>query len=129
MPGKAIWPGKKFRIEAWIGGDRRCQFEDFLVNLKTRSRSDWTRIVSLIAEASEHGPPEDEEQCRLVDGSLSNDLYEFLTRGGVRVFWFYYGESIVICLGALMKKKDKSSRTEIEKALLIKRKYIKEKKS
>lgn len=129
MPGKAIWPGKKFRIEAWIGSDGRCQLEDFLVDLKTRSRSDWTRIVSLIVEASEHGPPEDEEQCRLVDGSISNDLYEFLTRGGVRVFWFYYGESIVICSCALMKKKDKASRIEINKALLIQRKFMKEKRS
>lgn len=130
MAVKRLWPeadlNTTFVIYGWVNGGK-CLIEEFLVDLKSLSPNDWKRIVSMIARTAEHGPPRDEEQCRALEGDRAEGLFEFKTRGGVRVFWFYDQDRIIICTHGFIKKKQKTPPGEIERARLIRRRYFEEK--
>jgi|ERR1043165_6920193 phage-related protein len=129
MTVKRLWPesdlNTAYVIYGWVNGGK-CLIEDFLVDLKSLSPNDWKRIVSMIARTAEHGPPRDEEQCRALEGDRAEGLFEFKTRGGVRVLWFYDRERIIICTHGFIKKSQKTPPGEIERAQLIKRRYFEE---
>lgn len=98
-----------------------------MTELKEKRKLDWQKIFPLIVQAAEFGPPENDEQCRLVSSEKANDLYEFVTRGGVRVYWFYDGDRIVLCCGFISKGKNRALTTIVEEALSIQRQYREEK--
>lgn len=126
MPVRRLWPGTKHGLYAWVNAEG-CQVEVFLTKLKEKRKLDWQKIFPLIVQAAEFGPPENDEQCRLVSGEKANDLYEFVTRGGVRVFWFYDGDKLVLCCGTLSKSGNRAPTTVVDEALSIKRQYWEEK--
>jgi hypothetical protein len=127
MPVKWLWPGTKYKLYGWINAGC-CEIEEFLNDLKASSLSDWKKIVPLIIQAAEFGPPANDEQCRLVGYGKANDLYEFVTRGGIRVYWFYDWDKIILCLCTKSKAQDIDLATNIDKALSIQRQYREEKK-
>ena len=129
MAVKRLWPEKdlntKFAVYGWVN-EGECLIEEFLVDLKSHSHNDWKRIVAMIARTAELGPPHDEEQCRALEGDRAEGLFEFKTRGGVRVLWFYDRGSIIICTHGFIKKRQKTPAGEIERAREIRRRYFEE---
>lgn len=126
MPVRRLWLGTKYGLYAWVNAEG-CQVELFLTKLKEKRKLDWKKIFPLIVQAAEFGPPENDEQCRLVGGEKANDLYEFVTRGGVRVLWFYDGDRIVLCCGMLSKDGNAAPTAVVDEALSIQRQYWEEK--
>jgi len=129
MPVKVFPFNTKYKVCAWINADGQCEFEGFIADLRKRSQVDCKKVVSLITKAAKYGLSDDEELCRLVAGVQNEDLREFVTPGGIRVFWFYQQQSIVICSCAYLKTKQEIAHNlaiEIKKALSIKRQILEE---
>jgi hypothetical protein len=126
MPFRHIWRGRSFDIAAAVEHDR-CEIEDILAGaIQPNPLPCWKKIVSLIVETAENGPPENNELCRLVADERTDDLHEFCLRGGISVLWFVDDRTIVICSVVLDPQ---SRQVEISKALELKTDYFKEKKS
>ena len=124
MPFRQIWRGRSFDVEARVENDR-CEIEDILAGtVQSNPLPGWKRIVSLIIEVAENGPPENDELCRVIPDAGDDELYEFRFRGGISVIWFFFERTIVICSVPL----DRTSRqSEIRKALTLRTEYLKEK--
>jgi len=124
MPFRQIWRGRSFDVEARVENDR-CEIEDFLAGtVQSNPLPCWKRIVSLIIEVAENGPPENDELCRVIPDAGDDELYEFRFRGGLSVIWFFFETTMVICSVAL----DRTSRqAEIRRALTLRTEYLKEK--
>ena len=119
--------GVRFSVYAW-GDAGYCELADFLEELERQSNPDATRISLLISRAAEQGPSPNEQHCRQLKGKHAEGLFEFKAPGGARVLWFYDANRIIICTHGFVKKKDKTPRSEIDRAQSIRQQYLKEKK-
>ena len=126
MPILTIREGVRYAIYAW-GGEDSCELLQFLGDLERESNPDATRIVYLISRTADHGPPRNELQCRALEGKHAQGLFEFKAPGGTRVLWFYDKDRIIICTHGFVKKSQKTPRKEIDKARIIRERYLKEK--
>jgi hypothetical protein len=108
---KIIYQGARFRVEAWANGSH-CELEEFLAKLMGSSYTKWKRICSLIRRMGDKGPPQNEEQCRLIE----DNLFQLITCDGVSVFWFNARNNIIICTHGFLIANNKNLNTEIEKA-------------
>jgi|ERR1051326_2710237 hypothetical protein len=125
MPFRRIWRGRTFDVDAPVENDR-CEIEDILAGaLQFDPRPCWKTIVALIIEAAENGRPKIEELCRTVLDERTAELLEFRACGGeISLFWFNYDNTIVLCSIAIDRKSRPAS---IDKALLHRSEYLKEK--
>lgn len=103
-----------FRVYAWR--DRKmASLKEFIETLASEGNSDAERLIFLISRTADHGPPQNDHQCK----SLEDGLFEFKAPRGARVVWFYEPGKLIICTHGFVKKADKTPKTELDRAKKI----------
>lgn len=97
----------------------KCPLLEFLAEAEQKWPDEWAKLAKRMERAADHGPPRNEEQCK----QLAGDIYEFKTRGGLRVLWFYEAGRMIICTHGFRKNVQKTPRQEIRRAQEWKAKY------
>ena len=113
-----IKDGQAFKIFALVV-DEQCALLEFLNGLSEAMPDENAKLMRLLDNTAQSGPPRNEQKCRL----LRDGVWEFKTPGGVRVLWFYDRGKLIICTHGFVKKKQKTSPGEIERALRLKQLY------
>lgn len=88
---------------AWCDEQGRCQVQEFLTQLEANDPKEHAVVDRRITFLAERGTDyRNKEQCR----SLGDDVYELKTRRkGIRLYFFFDMDRIVICTHAGIKKK------------------------
>jgi len=74
------------------------------------------RILDYVADA---GPPKDAEKSK----QLREAIFEFRTKGGLRLLWFYDAGNVVICVNGYIKQGQKTPNQQIDEAIQWRNKY------
>lgn len=111
--------GKQFTLYA-LGIGKSIDLLDFLYEMEKKRPKEAAKMAALFARVLEHGILNNKQKCR----SLGNKLFEFKTRGGLRVVWFWDEGRMIICTHGFEKAQQKTPRREIEKALARKADYF-----
>lgn len=108
--------GTRFRLIA-IGTqeDAKVQlpFFDFQQEATRRAASEWPKLVRLLDYVANAGPPKDAEKSK----PLRDGIFEFRTKGGLRLLWFYDEGRVVICANGYIKQGQKTPKEQIEEAI------------
>jgi Phage derived protein Gp49-like (DUF891) len=112
-----ISEGRVFDIYALEHKGRR-ELLNFLVELRMSSRQEFTKLVRYFDWTKDTGIIKNE----YIFKRLTVDIYEFKTRGGVRVLCFFDERSMVILTNGFKKKKKYDD--EITKAENLRRAYF-----
>jgi phage-related protein len=99
--------------------------KDFLDNLEPKLRAKSYRTIQMLTQ---FGPVLTLPHSRKIIGT--DDLYELRIQQGnniCRLFYFYYNKEIYIILSGFIKKRQRTDPGDIEKALLIRKKYVEDK--
>jgi len=75
------------------------------------------RILDYVVEA---GAPKDAEKSK----PLREGIFEFQTKGGLRLLWFYDEGRVVICVNGYIKQGQKIPSKQIEEAIQWKNRYF-----
>lgn len=100
-----------------------CQVLDFLADSvgTTYQVAAEQMSVLLKAQVPANGPPKTEPLCK----SLGDGLYEFRKQPKgkkLRVVWFYGGGAVIVCAVAFTKA-ERTPRTKIAQAMLLREQY------
>ena len=102
------------------------EVRNFLDTLELKLKAKSYRTINLL---SIFGPILTLPHRRKITGT--KDLYELRVQQAnniCRLFYFYYEKQIYVILSGFVKKRDKTDKGEIEKALRIREIFLKEKK-
>lgn len=114
--------GLKFDIYVIVLNDGSRPAIDFLEQLKQDDFASFKSLVSVYTMHADHGPLLNETKSRLIKGY--DNLYEFKTKQGARLTYFYmHGGKTIITHGF---QKGAPAKAEFKKARLIKDLYIEE---
>ena len=92
---------------------------DFLNELEEDDADEHARLVRLLEFVGDNEPPRNKEKCRQVGPGI----FEFKTRGGVRVLWFYEANRLIICTHGFPKSQEKRLSREVKRAEEWMKKY------
>lgn len=84
---RKIKNGSKFRIFAIVLDDGTCPTEEFLESLKNTDSSSFKSLINLFNRHADYGPILDIEKSRPIE--TEENLFEFKTRRGARLMYFY----------------------------------------
>lgn len=121
IPKKAehiFYQGKKFQVEFYFTEKGKIPAKEYLEDTSLNVKVKLAILVKYIAE---HGKLFDIAKFRQVDSK--EKIYEFKPVG-YRFFSFFYKGGKIIIANAYMKKSQKVSRKDLEKAKIIKKNYI-----
>jgi len=96
-----------------MGSEERCPVWEFLDGLQREDRAEFDRTMALLDYTAEEGPPKNVEKCRFI---RELRVFEFKTRGGVRIMGFWDSERMIICSHGFMKKSQKTPQRELARA-------------
>ena len=123
-----IKQGARFRLMA-VGTQENekvhLPFLEFEQEARSREPREWPKIVRIIDHTADNGPPRDEEKSK----PLREGIFEFRTKGGLRLLWFYDEGRVVICVNGYIKQGQKTPNAEIDAAIQWKNKYFTAKRS
>ena len=88
-----------------------CELLEFFAELM-RTPTQPLPMLHLLERISVDGP---RQLSDLVSHQIDGPIWEFI-RGDLRVLWFYDAEKVVICSHGFVKKRQKTPKSEIEKA-------------
>jgi Gp49-like protein DUF891 len=95
--------GARFRLIA-IGTQEdekiRLPYFEFQQEAERRAASEWPKLVRILDYVAEAGPPRDAEKSK----QLRDGIFEFRTKGGLRLLWFYDEGRVVICVNGYIKQ-------------------------
>ena len=119
-----IMDGVKFNISAIDTSDdasiRACPAEEFITQMNESSKKSLTAILK---RHMDHGPVLNTEKSR----PLWQDIYEFKTRQGDRIYYFYDSDRLTILTHGSIKPKKKQLSTEVTRAVSLKSLYFAQK--
>lgn len=123
-----IKQGARFRVIA-VGTQEndkvRLPYVEFQEQATSAEPKEWPKLVRILDYAADMGPPKDGEKSKL----LREKIYEFRTKGGLRLLWFYDEGSLVVCVNGYIKNSQKTPNSEIDTAIEWKTKYFDAKKN
>ena len=111
--------GKQLTIFA-MGGAEDVPVLDYIEQMEKKRPKEAAKMAALFNRVVEHGIPKDKQKCR----TLGNKLFEFKTRGGLRIVWFWDEDRMVVCTHGFCKSSRKTPRGQIERALSMKSDYF-----
>ena len=115
-----VTSGVKFKIHAIdLSNDpveMDCPAWAFIQSMDTASRKSITAVMKL---QTDHGPIKNEQKSRL----LGDGIFEFKTRQGDRVFYFYARAGTTVLTHGCKKPKRSQLPVEIEKAQRLRQLY------
>lgn len=118
-----IKQGAKFRLMA-VGTQESekvfLPFLDFQQEAISREPREWPKLVRILDYTADAGPPKDEEKSK----PLREGIFEFRTKGGLRLLWFYDESRVVICVNGYIKRGQKTPNAEINAAIQWKNNYF-----
>ena len=116
-----IMEGAKFNISAIDTSDelsiKACPAEEFITQMNKSSKISLTAILK---RHKDHGPIWNKEKSRL----LWQDIYEFKTRQGDRMYYFYDGGRLTILTHGSTKPKRQQLSAEVTRAVSLKSLYF-----
>ncbi len=116
-----IIKGAKFSISAIDKSDdasvKDCPAEEFITQMNESSRKSLTAILK---RHIDHGPILNKEKSRL----LWQDIYEFKTRQGDRMYYFYDIGRLTILTHGSIKPKERQLSAEVSRAVSLKDLYF-----
>ena len=123
-----IKQGARFRLIA-VGTQENDKvhlpYLEFQQEALFRAEREWTKLVRIMDHTADAGPPKDEEKSK----PLREGIFEFRTKGGLRLLWFYDEGRVVICVNGYIKQGQKIPNAEIDAAIQWKNKYFVAKRS
>jgi hypothetical protein len=115
--------GARFRLIA-IGTQEdekiRLPYFEFQQEAMRRAPNEWPKMVRILDYVIEAGPPKDAEKSK----QLREGIFEFRTKGGLRLLWFYDEGRIVICVNGYITQGQKTPRQQIVEAIQWKSRYF-----
>lgn len=111
-----LYEGHQRKLYAIKRGDV-CQVCQYIEGLPTE---DERQIVALLRRTANNGPPRNEQKFRSLKGV---PLYEFKTRGKVRLICFFEKNNIIILTHGFDKPKRKKQQSEIDIAYRIMKEF------
>ena len=115
--------GARFRLIA-IGTQEdekiRLPYFEFQQEAMHRAPKEWPKMVRILDYVIEAGPPKDAEKSK----QLREGIFEFRTKGGLRLLWFYDEGRVVICVNGYIKQGQKTPPQEINDAIQWRNKYL-----
>jgi hypothetical protein len=87
--------------------------------------NEWPKLVRILDYVVEAGPPKDAEKSK----QLRDGIFEFRTKGGLRLLWFYDEGGVVNCINGYIKEGQKTPKGQIDEAIQWKKKYFEAKQS
>lgn len=115
--------GARFRLIA-VGAQNNekihLPYLDFLHAARHSAPREWPKLVRILDHTADVGPPRDEEKSKL----LREGIFEFRTKGGLRLLWFYDEGNVVICVNGYIKQGQKTPNAEIDAAIRWKNNYF-----
>ena len=118
-----IKQGARFRLIAIGTQDNdkiRLPYFEFQEEALSYAPQEWPKLVRILDYVVEAGPPRDEEKSK----PLREKIFEFRTKGGLRLLWFYDEGSVVICANGYIKQGQKTPEQHIEEAITWKKSYL-----
>jgi hypothetical protein len=97
-----------------------CPVREFLDQLAIDSEPDYDQIVAVLQRAAAVGPPRSNMKSR----PLAAKLFEFKSRGGIRIPYFYDEGYVIICTEAMRKPKKAELRRVIMHSETIRTRYF-----
>lgn len=88
-----------------------CQVLDFLYGLEGNLAKQRPRMLALLAQIAEGGPPSDTERSHKIAGAIWE-----LIQGDLRILYFFDEGKVVICATAFVKKSQKTPKDEVARA-------------
>lgn len=85
-----------------------CPVLDFLAGLESGHARQAVRMLALLSQVAEGGPPRNTERSHTV----AEEIWEFI-QGDLRVLWFYGKGQVVVLAVGFVKKSRKTPRAEI----------------
>jgi hypothetical protein len=110
-----------YRIYA-IATEQGCPVADFLEDLKTKRLDLYKKIMALINYTATHGPPRNEEKCRMLNEYDGFELKASQVR--IMAFWDKAKEKVIICTHGFIKKKNKTDKNELKKLKETRQLYL-----
>ncbi|HCX29965.1 MAG TPA: hypothetical protein DHU55_09400 [Blastocatellia bacterium] len=123
-----IKQGARFRLIA-VGTQEdekiHLPYFDFQQEAMRRAANEWPKMVRILDYVADAGPPKDAEKSK----QLREAIFEFRTKGGLRLLWFYDAGNVVICVNGYIKQGQKTPNQQIDEAIQWKNKYFEAKQS
>jgi phage-related protein len=107
-----ITHGTKFHVYA-LGTDSNPPFQTFADEAERAMPNEWPKLVRLIDQTKDCGPIYNEKQSKKLNGY---DFYEFITKGGLRLFYFFDAGRMLICTTGYIKQSNHTPHRELDKA-------------
>jgi hypothetical protein len=118
-----IKQGARFRMIA-IGTQEHDKIHlpylDFQEQALRQASKEWPKLVRILDYFADAGPPKDSEKSKF----LRDEIFEFRTKGGLRLLWFYDEGRVVICVNGYIKQGQKTPNAEIDAAIQWKNDYF-----
>jgi len=116
-----IMEGTKFSILAIDKSDdasvKDCPAEEFIMQMSDSSKKSLTAILN---RHKEHGPILNEQKSRL----LWQDIFEFKTRQGDRIYYFYDSGRLTILTHGSVRPQGRQLSGEVSRAVRLKDLYF-----
>ncbi len=117
-------PAKGFyTVYAVARSGDHCELLEFLGGLGQNLQKDCDRVLALLDRVALEGPPRNTEISHQIKGKL----FQFI-QGRLRIFWFYDKGRLIICTSGFVKKRRKTPRDEIDRAIQLMNAYFEDKK-
>ncbi len=111
--------GRKLDIYCLHEGDR-CPLLKFLSDLAKGDELDYKKALALIERTADRGPARNTEKYRKLHGVIK--LWELKPRP-VRIMLFYDETNNMVLTHGFLKKRDKTPRNQIDRALRMREEY------
>jgi phage-related protein len=113
-----FYQGNKFQVEFYFTETGKIPAKKYLEN---ESIDVQVKLATLVKYIADHGRLFDKTKFRIVD--TENKIFEFKPKAH-RFFSFFYRDKKIIISNAYMKKFQKVSKNDLERAKNIKKDYI-----
>jgi hypothetical protein len=98
-----FYKGQKFDIYVIVTNDGERPAIDFLAQLKQANTTSHKTIINVLLRHAEHGPILNEEKSRPIKGKKYDGLYEFKSKQGARLLYFYLKGKITVLTSGFQK--------------------------
>lgn len=109
------------RPAAEAGKRDKCPILAFFEEQSKQHPEDFQELLALLTFTAREGPPHHETKFKHLTGT--DGLFEFKTGGGLRLFCFWDEGDLIICTHGTVKKTNKASPAEIQRAETMKTDY------
>lgn len=117
------FPKERFHIYAFCDNEGTTEIDKLVERCDKSQSKSIEKLAATLERAALHGPRSlPVPRCHQIEGNI----YQ-IRADDLRVLWFYDEGNIIICTHAFIKKKSKTPRREISKAISIMANYFEEK--